>query len=107
MVYNKYGRTWKKDDVMGLACNLKSTPPAIWLSVNGNAAAPNGPVCHLWSIDACHGRLAGLTGAVSRFSYNVGKDKFKYDPPSIDYQAFSKFDNVSDSSLFRSELSEP
>jgi len=39
--------------------------------------------------------------------YNVGKEKFKYDPPSIGYQAFSKFDNVSDSSLFHSELSEP
>jgi len=107
MVHDKYGCTWKKGDVIGLACDLKSTPPAIWLSVNGNYDAPNGRVFDLSTNDARHGLFAGLTGAAGKFRYNLGEENFKYDPPSSAYQAFSTFDNVLDSSLFHSEPSEP
>ena len=88
-----YECSWKKGDVIGLACDLENNQ--IHVSVNGNFDTPNGVVFKLSSEDVNQGLFAAFTGVSGKVRYNLGQISFKHAPPSSEYKGFILFDAAS------------
>ena len=80
---------WKKDDVVGLACDLENMQ--LHVSVNGCFDAPNGLLFTLSPDTVCDGLFAAFTGSGGKLRYNMGEAPFKYAAPSADYKGFVEF----------------
>jgi hypothetical protein len=85
-----YNCSWKKGDVIGLACDLEKNQ--IYVSVNGTFDEPNGLIFELSSDDVHEGLFAAFTGVSGKVRYNLGQTPFKHAPPSSDFKGFISFD---------------
>jgi len=84
-----YACTWETNDIIGLACDLKTC--RISVSLNGSYESPNGLVFVLGQDDIKDGLHAALSGEKGRFRYNFGESPFKYCPPwELDSRAKSR-----------------
>jgi hypothetical protein len=85
-----YDCSWRKGDVIGLACDLENNQ--IHVSVNGSFNAPNGLIFELSSDDVHNGLFAAFTDVSGKLRYNLGQTSFKHAPPSSEYKGFVHFD---------------
>jgi len=88
-----YDCSWKKGDIIGLACDLKNNQ--VHVSVNGSFDEPNGLIFELSSDDVQVGLFAAFTGVSGKLCYNLGQTTFKHAPPSSEFKAFVLFDTES------------
>jgi hypothetical protein len=86
----KYRCEWKKDYVVGLACDLQAMKMLV--SVNGSFDAPNGHVFDLAPDAVRDGLFAAFSGQQGMLHYNMGETPFQHAPPSPEYLAFSQFE---------------
>ncbi len=71
-MHNSYKCTWKKDDVIGFACDLQAM--CIHVSVNGKFEEPNGVVFpQLDRVAVGDGLFAALSGLDGRVRFNLGE----------------------------------
>jgi len=84
-----YKCKWKRDDVIGLACDLQAMQMLV--SVNGSFTPPNGCVFDLAPDAVLSGLFAAFSCDGGTIGFNLGEAPFKYDPPAADYCAFVEF----------------
>jgi ankyrin repeat protein len=91
----EFGGTWRKGDVVGLACDLTEGGAGgggrVWVSVNGSFGAPNGAAFDLPA--GLPSLYPALSARASRVRYNFGPG-FAHAPPTPDYGLFEPLEDA-------------
>ncbi len=86
--HRDFGRTWRRGDVVGLACDLIEGAGGggrVWVSVNGSFEAPHGAAFDIPA--GLPALFPALSARASRVRYNFGP-AFAYAPPAPGYDLF-------------------